>query len=392
MVTLSRGLEGVGIAFANNFPGPGLGGGERHLIELVDACVREGMAVSVLCVHGSPVGAAAREAGASIREIPMSAAHAVRAARAMRAHCRQTRAEILHTTGYLTNLIGRLAVRGSTPVLVSTVHVDPAAALASGGGRAAHGLRMLAERLTAHRPALVLPVSEAVAAALPAIGYDPSRLLVIHNGVDVARVLEEASGGVELPEGFAGADLVGIVARLERVKSVDVFLRAAAMIADDRPGARFVVAGDGPLRAELEALARSLGLGDRVAFLGWVEPASALIGQLDVCALTSASEGMPITVLEAMALGVPVVATDVGGVREAVDHGRTGLLAPAGGVRAVAEAVSRLLGDEDLRARMGDAARERAAAEFSVESMREAHLEAYAELLARAGTSPPVRE
>ncbi len=385
-------LRGRGIAFVNNFPGPGLGGGERHLLELVSAALAAGMRVSVVCVPGSGTAEAARAAGAAVVEAPMGVADTLSAVRAIRSHCRASGVEILHTTGFWTNLLGRLAARGDGPLLVNTVHVDPAAAAASGVGVVARVSRRLADRATARRPAIVLAVSEAVGRALPSAGYDAGAVRVIPNGVDVGSIRRKAEPRAVLPAGFDGAPLVGIVARLERVKAVDVFLRAASIVAAERPEARFVVAGEGPMRPELEALAVTLGLGDRVAFLGWVDPAVALIARLDVCVLTSVSEGMPITVLEAMALGVPVVATGVGGVPEVVEHGRTGLVAGSGNVLAIAEHVCRLLDDQALRRRYGDAGRRRVEAAYSLERMRESHLAVWAGLLDRLRGPDTVRE
>lgn len=380
------------IVFVNNFPGPGLGGGEQHLLRLVRGCVAAEMRVHVICQEGSPVEAAATEAGAIAVPMRLEGASVFGASSAIRGYCAEVSADILHTTGYFTNLLGRLARRGGRPALVNTVHVEPDAHLAAGGGRGSQILRDAADHVTATRADLVLPVSEAISSSLPPLGYDAERTRVIHNGVDVAAIRREAGEPIELPEGFEDAPLVGIVARLEQVKAVDVFVRAAALVAAERRDVRFVVAGEGPLREELIATAHRLKLADRVAFLGWVEPTAPLLSRLDACVLTSRSEGMPITVLEAMALGVPVVASAVGGVPEAVVDGETGLLVRSGGDAAFAGAITRLLADPDLAERMGAASRERVERSFSLDAMIAAHLDAYAELLADTSAAPAVRE
>jgi glycosyltransferase involved in cell wall biosynthesis len=157
---------------------------------------------------------------------------------------------------------------------------------------------------------------------------------------------------------------IGVVARLELEKGVDLFLEAAAEVAKAAPACRFLVVGDGPLRGLLEAQARRLGLEDRVCFLGWRLDARSIIGCLDVLAATSRSEGMPLALLEAMSAGVPVVAMATGGIPDQIEHGCEGLLAPIGDYHALAEACIALLRDPARAGRMGEAGRLRAASQF----------------------------
>src|SRR5207248_3814804 len=119
------------------------------------------------------------------------------------------------------------------------------------------------------------------------------------------------------------------------------------------PHARLVLVGDGPERAGVEAQVRELNLGEKVRFLGTRKDVAQLLHGADLFLLTSVSEGIPLTVIEAMAAGLPVVATDVGGLREVVADGLTGLLAPAKDAAALADCVWRLAGDPELRRRMG---------------------------------------
>lgn len=383
-----RALDGRSIVFVNNFPGPGLGGGEAHLLTLVRACTAAGMNVHVICQRGSDMQAAAIEAGAAVAPYAMGGANVMRTASRIRKYCRRYDAAVLHTTGYFTNLLGRLAKRGGRPVLVNTVHIEPSAPLAAGGSRAAQAVRDALDRATAKRVDLVLPVSQAIADRLAGLGYDPARVQVIHNGIDTAEVHRLSEGPAGLPPSVRdGGPLVGLVARLEAVKSAGTFVRAAALVAAARPDARFVIAGDGPERAEIEALAASLGLGERIAFLGWVDPIEPVVAALDVLALTSLSEGFPMVLLEAMTLGKPAVAASVGGVPEIVVDGATGVLFPAGDAEAAAASVLRLLDDPALRARMGVAARHRIVDGFSVGVMTSAHMAAYRRLIDRAETA-----
>jgi glycosyltransferase involved in cell wall biosynthesis len=157
--------------------------------------------------------------------------------------------------------------------------------------------------------------------------------------------------------------LVGIVGRLVAVKDVDCFLDAAARLAHVRDDATFVVAGDGELRASLEARGREL-LGPRVRFLGWVGDLAALYAALDVVVLTSLNEGTPVALIEAGAAARPVVATRVGGVPSVVTNGVTGTLVPPRQPQGVATQVLQLLEHTDLARSFGEAGRRQMAERF----------------------------
>jgi glycosyltransferase involved in cell wall biosynthesis len=150
---------------------------------------------------------------------------------------------------------------------------------------------------------------------------------------------------------------------------------------------RAVLVGDGPDRAEVEAAVRSLGLADRVELAGSRADVPDLLAAADLFVLSSRSEGAPFSILEAMAAGLPVVASEVGGVAELVAHGETGLLVPAGDPAPLADALRTLLVDPGLRSRLGAAGRARARERFDLRALRGAHVELYARELARRGIS-----
>jgi len=161
-------------------------------------------------------------------------------------------------------------------------------------------------------------------------------------------------------------------------------VRAARRVLDLEPRARFFIAGDGALRPRVEELAAQLGLGDRLVLLGWVEDVHALLHDLDVFVLTSRFEGLPRAVLQAMAAGVPVIATAVDGVPEVISDGETGRLVAPGDHRAVAEAVLELLADPALRVGLAGAAHARLRGSFEISTMlvelEALYLELYGEL------------
>ncbi|RMG43940.1 MAG: glycosyltransferase [Acidobacteria bacterium] len=171
---------------------------------------------------------------------------------------------------------------------------------------------------------------------------------------------------------------IGIAANLRPVKRVDIFLEAARRLGPEE--ARFEVVGDGPERVRLERLARELGIAGRVAFRGQREDSRSLMATWQIGTLTSDTEGLSNTILEYMAAGLPVVATDTGGNPELVEHGATGFLVPAGDPEALAAAWRRLVAEPELRGRFGDAAREKAA-EFEASRVARRYREHIAALL-----------
>jgi glycosyltransferase involved in cell wall biosynthesis len=231
--------------------------------------------------------------------------------------------------------------------------------------------------------AATLPIAALTAwSTLQEGGVKPGKVFVVHNSVDPDRLAEEAAHAArpDLPEASV---LVGTLGRLEPVKGLDVLFDAVPLVAGQHPDARFVIAGEGPESENLQMrVATDPVLSKRVEMLGFVPNAPALLDALDVYCLPSRSEGFNTTILEAMALGVPVVATDVGGTREAVEDGVTGRLVPPGDAEALAKALGDLLGDAVLRERLADEARLRVEAQFTVSTMVAKTLAIYERLLA----------
>jgi sugar transferase (PEP-CTERM/EpsH1 system associated) len=203
-------------------------------------------------------------------------------------------------------------------------------------------------------------VSEEVAALSREQGIGGSRLRTIRNGIDLERF------------GSLGPDPAGpavTVARLSPEKDVANLVRATAMAARQVPGLRVEVAGGGPCREDLERLAAELGVAGRLSFLGEVRNVAALLARARMFVLPSRSEGIPLTALEAMACGLPVLATRVGGLAEVVEDGSTGLLVPPADPAALAEVMAALWDDPDRRDRMGRSGRRRAVERFDVRRM-----------------------
>lgn len=208
----------------------------------------------------------------------------------------------------------------------------------------------------------------------------PARAIAIQNGVDFARLRARAGAPAPgLPAGFR----VGTVGRLDPVKGLDHLIAAAALVAPQAPDVCFVIAGDGPERAALEERARQLAVAERVTFLGQRDDVPAVLASLDLFVQSSLSEGLSNALLEAMALGCPIVATEIGPNAEAVRHLESALLVPPADAPALAEAILRLRRDRSLAADLGRAARARAEENFSLERSVERYLELYYALLER---------
>ncbi len=228
----------------------------------------------------------------------------------------------------------------------------------------------------------IICVSAAVRAQLLADGVPAARLVVIPSGVDTRRF-----AGVRPPPHLrrslgipSGHLVIGTVAALADHKDYPTLLRAARLVLDKEPDVSFVAVGDGPLHQEITALAHELGLGKRFLFLGFREDVGALLKVFDVFVLASKTEGLGTSLLDAQALGLPIVACRAGGIPEIVTDRVTGLLVPPGEPPALAAALLELAHDADLSDKLGAAAK-KAVQQHDVSRTVEAHLELYRSLI-----------
>ena len=210
-----------------------------------------------------------------------------------------------------------------------------------------------------------------------------AKVTAIHNGVDLSRFGRagklESRMRLSLP---ADASIVGTVGRLDPVKDQAGLIQAFAQVRAQHPAALLVVAGDGPCRAELERVAAGLGQRDHVRLLGNRDDIPTVMAALDVFVLPSIAEGISNTILEAMATGLPVVATRVGGNPELIEEGVGGALIPRSDPGALAAAIAAYTGDAELRRRHGQASRQRAIGHFSLERMAQTYANLYTALAA----------
>jgi glycosyltransferase involved in cell wall biosynthesis len=358
------------------------GGAERRLLATIAGLDRDRFEPLLVCIDEA--GALEHEARAlGLRLIVVGRprrrdpAGILRLARLVRTQ----RIDVVHGWLYLANVYARLGGRlGGAPVVVAS----EGGTIVSTNARRARAVART-ERALAGLTDAVVANSRSVAAMLEAAGVAKSKVVVIHNGVAILPELSpdewarlRASTGTSDRE-----HLIGMVARLDAgFKDHATLLRAFAAIASTHPDVRLAIVGDGPARAQLEQLAQELGLAPRVTFTGHHDDARRLVGALDVSVLLSHSEGFSNVVLESLAAGVPLVASDIPPNREALTDGREALLVPVGDVRATADAVARLLDDPELAAALGRRGRERAEA-FSLEAQATQVMRLYERLLER---------
>ena len=288
---------------------------------------------------------------------------------------RTQRPHILHTHTAKAGAVGRIAAVlarvPDPPVIVHTFHGH---VLRGYFGPARTAAFREVERTLARRTDRLIAVSPEVRDELVAEGIAPaSRFEVVRLGLDLdrraaaepveAQALRDRLG---VPD---GAVLISWLGRMTHIKRVEDLLAAFALVRARGVDAHLALAGDGPLRGELEALSRELGLDGRAHFLGMQKDVAPVYGASDIVALTSANEGTPVSLIEALAAGTASISTDVGGVSDVIRDEETGLLVPAGDVGAIAGALERLAVDGALRGRLAVAAQADVRQRYSVERL-----------------------
>ena len=349
------------------------GGTERQMTELIRRVDRSRWTVHVVTFrpHGAWFDRVA-EAAESVATFPVASfksartvAHAWRFAR----WCREHRIAVVHTAELYSNIFGLPgAAFAGVPVRIGNrreINPDKSGAHIA-LQRAAYGC--------AHT---IVANSHAAVARLMTERVPAQRIALISNGIDADRYLPR-SPRVPLRR-------VVMVANLRAEKGHNVLIDAAAAVLRTYPDARFACVGDGPERDRLIALARDRGVAHAVTFPGHADDVPAVLAASDLFVLPSRSEAFPNAVLEAMAAGLPVVASNVGGIPEIVEDGRTGLLTPTGDPSELADRLLRLMSSPTLADTLGGAARAEIRARFSFDRMVAGFEQLYLTQLARHG-------
>ena len=340
-----------------------VGGAERHVVDLASALQRKGHEVEVACSIADGPSKPLEETGVPVRPLTRRLVKrrvSLAYARGIRKLLRESRFDLVHAHIYASAVAAAIATRGTGLPLVVTEHTE-----ASWQNRWAR----LCSRWTYRRARRIIAVSTPIERRLIERDGVPRELVTLIPNAVIPVSGNPPDLADTLPDGWSQRPLVGVVARLQPEKGVATFLKAAAHVSKVSPEARFLVIGDGALREELLDLVGRVGLQERVRFLGYRAHARALTGLLDVLVVPSLTEGSPLIVLEAMAAGVPVVASAVGGIPDQVRHGEEGVLVPPGDPDALAGALGALLEDPAHAHRLGEAGRRRTENEFSHEAL-----------------------
>lgn len=346
-------------------PDLGIGGAERHVTTLMSRLDRKRFDPMVICL-GRPGelfpalaedGVPAVALGRSRRQAPACLVDLVRT-------LRKASPDVVVVRGYNAEVLGRIAaVVARVSRVIVWVH--------NCGDLQPRGvLRRVCDTVLEPVTAAYFGVAHAQVPYLVEELHHPRRKVhIIHNGVDESRFDGSAGDDVRSQLGLHEHDLVvGILAALRPEKDHASFLRAASLVAQRNPAARFMIVGDGPGRVGLEALAGELGVRDRVVFTGARNDVAAVLAAMDVFVLSSFTiECFPMALLEAMASSRPAVCTAVGGVPEMLEDGVTGYLVPPRDVAALADRLGTLLESEPQRRQFGAAARARVEAEFTLD-------------------------
>lgn len=369
------------------FP-PHVGGGvERVAAELCDGLVQRGHTVTVLALRTCPALASETDGALTVYRVPavdltrwlgvqFAASMRVLSATAHLIHSFQP--DLIHTHNLFfrtTEVAALLRVMFRFP-LITTLHLGEA----EGGGRLLNALVSIYEstmgRFVVRRSDHVIAVSNAVAQHARRIGGCSTPVTVIPNGVDTSLFYPK-------PDRGDIGQTVLFVGRLVPNKGPETLIRAVPAVLTQHPQAQFVLVGDGPLRVTLQEQAYRLGIGHAVQFLGIRHDVPDLMREAALFVRPSSLEGMSLTVLEAMASALPVVATPVAGTAELLRNGTHGLLIQVGDSRALADAIVRLLDDRSLAEEMGRRGRERVKGSYTWEGVVDRTERVYAEELGR---------
>ncbi len=347
-----------------------VGGMENYVSNLLTRLPPEEFNVTVLVPFESPVTARLREWGYEVHVTAMGDDPPWRSIQTAVSLVREYDIHLIHAHLPVAHVVGAIAGCLARRPVVTTLH----------------SMSLTARELGIYHTAgghLILVCQHAYNEAR-SLGVAAHDLTLIHNGVDTSRFTPKKDGTAFRREAGipAGAPLAGFVGRLSPEKGPDLFVRAAHFAAQRHPSAHFVLVGTGPMEGELRGMIAKLGMAERIHLAGLWDDVSPVFPAFDLLAQTSRLEGTPLALLEGMAAGRPTVALGVGGVVEIVEVGTTGLLYSADDWEGVGWGMLELLNDPERARRMGQAARKRVQAHYTVDCSAERTMTLFRRLVA----------
>ncbi len=357
------------------------GGAEKMVLELARFQRREqGIDATLVCCAGlGPLEETARSHGLTCVSVAAGGVARGPLPARLLAHFRRERPDVVHTHNFFSHVRGALAARMAGIPVIHTKH-----------GRAVRSFDwspFLRRRLYRLADRIVVVSNETGESFRRKTGVEAGRIVVIRNGIEFRRyegpAREEVLGAFGVRPG--AVRIFGSVSRLDPVKDHGTMLRAFARAAGGRDDCALLVVGDGPERGSIERLARELEIEKRVLLAGFTNEIPKYLAAMDAFLQPSLAEGLSLTILEAAAAGVPVIATPVGGTPEIVTNGETGTLVPVANVEALAEAMGSFLADPKPFERMALRLKAEVDSAFSTSRMAESYLSLYREVMAERG-------
>lgn len=367
------------------------GGAKTHVLSLLHD-LNQSIEAHLVCFREGEFSQEARELGIPTKVL--SGNHLYRTCRELKAFIEAEQFDIIHCHGSRGNMMGVLMRWATGLPTVTTVHSDykldymgrPIGRLTYGNINAA-ALRNFD---------YYIGVSDAMVDLLIRRGFPPEKFYAIYNGLrfDAQHTLENRLPylrglGAHVEEDSV---VVGIAARLNPVKDIATLIRGFAIAAEQADKLRLVIAGDGQDRAMLEALAKQLGVEEKVCFAGWLGDMDTFYQAIDINTLTSVSETFPYALTEGARYALPTVSSRVGGVPYLIDHAVNGFLFPAGDAKALGKYLAKLANDPELRHKIGNNLKEKASQKYSLEKTVETQLSIYKDILKRHSRKKTARD
>jgi len=342
-----------------------------------------GLALCAILLNQGRLAEEIRGAGVEVKVIPENQEGFLRMVAEAARFLKLRGVQVVHSHRYKENLLAAWAARRcGIGHVVRTQHglPEPFAGLRNLKQSVLQAMDRLVAR---HATERFICVTEEMRRHLDG-GIARGKLVVVHNGIDTLRVQSRLSAAEARSRLGLGAEcpVMGTAGRLDPIKRLDIFLSAAKAVRNEMPTARFLIAGEGEQEARLKELAHSAGLADSVVFLGQRDDIYDVLRAMDVFVMCSDHEGLPMALLEAMYLGVPVAARGVGGIKEVIEDNVSGILVHSAAAQELAAACSRVLGDKALARRLGEGGTRRVEASFSAVRTAAKSAELYRSLVA----------
>lgn len=353
-------------------------GAEVQLATLLRALARRGdLSLCAIVLNEGCLAAEIRECGIQVNVIPEREENFIGILRKASRYLSNISTDVLHGHGYKANVLAALLAQWLTiPSVVRTEHglPEPFQGKKRLKQRLARGLDYLVAR---YATKAVISVTGELAAHLSR-QLDPRKVITIHNGIEMQRVHSRLTSeqAKELLGILPGESVVGTAGRLEPIKRLDMFLLTASHLLRTLPKTKFLIVGEGMEEFRLRRLVVDLGIREQVRFLGHRTDIYDVLRAMDVFLLTSDHEGLPMVLLEALNLGLPIVAREVGGIPEVLQGGTNGILVSSATAEALAEACISILSNASQRQRLAKGASDRAL-DFSAEKTADATCKLY---------------